>query len=166
MFRKTHPILLALLFSALVVGFTVTPISALNPDQTITITTGPVADKNPLPLYIANGHPETITFLNHTGNQINVNNTSGPSTDKDGPLGNTVIDNSFVNYVFTTPADLGTWVFTITEPGKGTLDVTIVVRAQGPVLTSWGIMILMLLIAGIGIWFLSRRHLAHRGASA
>ena len=159
---------MTLIFSVFMVGFVLTTANALDPDQTITITNGPVADKPLLNLYIANGHSHTVTFLNHTGTSINVNNTSTPSgaTDKDGALGNDVTNNNFVNYVFTCPGDAGNWVFTITQAGHDPITVTISVICTISVLTNWGILILMLLIVGTGIWVMSRKRLAHRGTSA
>jgi hypothetical protein len=167
MSRKISVALLALTFMVLMAGSAVAPVSADTKDQTITITTGPVADKPFVLVEPYVGQSETITFLNSTGVQINVNNSTWPpaAADKDGGAGNDVADAATQGYVFSCvgSADEGTWVFTVTEGANPPIDVTIEVKCQEtpiPTMTFWGILILVLLIVGTGIWILTRKRLA------
>lgn len=171
MSRKISVALLALTFMVLMAGSAVAPVSADTKDQTITITTGPVADKPLVLVDVYVGQTETMTFLNSTGVQINVNNTATPpaGVDKDGGAGNDVADGATQDYVFScvASADEGTWIFTVTEGANPPIDVTIEVRCNEhpiPTMTFWGILVLVLLIVGTGIWILTRKRLATRQA--
>ena len=170
MSRKISVALLALTFMVLMAGSAVAPVSADTKDQTITISDGPIADKPLVLVDVYVGETETITFLNSTGVQINVNNTATPpaGVDKDGGAGNNVADGATQAYTFScvASADEGTWTFTVTQ-GAIPINVIIEVKCKEPpvpTMTFWGILILVLLIVGTGIWILTRKRLAARQA--
>jgi len=159
MSRKRYIILLGLVFTILMAGQVLAQISFSPLDQTVTITNGPVADKPVVNLTITNGKSEKVTFLNNSGVQITVNNTSTPpgQADKDGGAGNNVANNAFQDYTFSCPADAGAWVFTITQ-GTTPINVTVNVTCKKiPTLTQWGMIILIALIIITGVYLWMRR---------
>lgn len=169
MSRKIFVIALALTFVALVAGSAVPPVNAGSKGVAVVITDGPVASPSFWPITMFNGESDTVRFLNQTGVQINVNNTAWPAgaTDKDG-AGVTVENGEGYTYTFTCPADDGEpyWVFTVTQAAL-TTDVTVPITCEDvpvPTMTFWGILILVLLIGGTGIWILTRKRLAARQA--
>ncbi len=117
-------------------------------------------------LDLEEGHTDTVTFLNHSGGTVNVNNTGAPSgaPDKDDADGYDVADDDHVSYLFVCPTDATStgdhWEFTITYPSENWLVVTVHVNCDvdGPALPLWGIVALaVLLAAGGGVVFGQRR---------
>jgi hypothetical protein len=169
MLRKLYITLFTVTFIALMAG----PVVA-DTNFTVTITDNLVADPASLDFFLGTIETGTVTFLNNTGDTINVNNTLFPSwrTDKDGLLGNDIANGASQQYIFGgTGVNDEVWDFTITKNATTTtIDVPVIVRSgryfSGPTLSSWGILILVVLIATSGIWLFIRKRLAHKGGIA
>jgi hypothetical protein len=110
---------------------------------------------------------DTLRFDNIAGFSVALLNDStpvGPSSKTPTPGGDIILNNTSGKYLFCCPVDEGQWRFMVgkqSTPGVYTDTLRVIVTChQTPTLTEWGLIILVALLIGSGVFVMLRRRKA------
>lgn len=172
--RRFTTIIVMALAVALLILPAVVSADVANPDEVITVTktgsqyqlnrTGDTPT-NSVYIFVGLHSPkcENIIFGNATSGTVTIRNTSSPAGVS---LKSDVVVNASQNSTpipFCCGDDEGTWTFEVGDGLGGDPDAIFTIRlscGKIPTLTPYGVMLLILLLAGTAVWVLRRRSAA------